>query len=139
MSEKLFTPDEVAARWGVHKATVLRLFHSGALPGVAISRGKERTTVRFRPSAVEAWERKRESMDLRRSFATRKVAEGWDRDYVKAITGHRTDKVFARSNKPSLDALRAVVEGAPSISPSTSVVKLLSNGPGLDPSTVLSA
>jgi integrase len=77
--------------------------------------------------------------DLRRSFATRKVAEGWDRDYVKAITGHRTDKVFARYNKPSLDTLRAVVEGAPSISPRTSVVKLLSNGPGLHPATVLSA
>jgi integrase len=77
--------------------------------------------------------------DLRRSFATRKVAEGWDRDYVKAITGHRTDKVFARYNKPSLDTLRAVVEGAPSISPRTSVVKLLSNGPGLHPSSVLSA
>lgn len=73
--------------------------------------------------------------DLRRSFATRKVTEGWDRDYVKAITGHRTDKVFARYNKPSLETLRAVVEG----SPRTSVVKLLSNGPGLRPSTVLSA
>lgn len=62
MGEKLFTPDEVAARWGVHKATVLRLFHNGELPGIAISRGKERTTVRFRPAAVEAWERKREKV-----------------------------------------------------------------------------
>ena len=60
MSEKLLTSQEVADRWGVHKATVLRLFHSGELPGVPISRGKERITVRFRPSAVEAWERKRE-------------------------------------------------------------------------------
>ena len=73
--------------------------------------------------------------DLRRSFATRKVAEGWDRDYVKAITGHRTDKVFARYNKPSLEMLRAVVEG----SPRTSVVKLLSNSPGRESATVLSA
>jgi excisionase family DNA binding protein len=63
VSDKLFTPDEVAARWGVHKATVLRLFHTGELPGVAISRGKERTTVRFRPAVVEAWERKREKTD----------------------------------------------------------------------------
>ena len=49
--------------------------------------------------------------DLRRSFVTRKITEGWDRDHVKAITGHRTDKVFARYNKPSLETLRAVVEG----------------------------
>jgi len=61
--------------------------------------------------------------DLRCSFATRKVAEGWDRNYLKAITGHRTDKVFARYNKPSLKTLRAVVEGAPSLSPSRSVGK----------------
>ena len=62
MSEKLLTPGDVAARWGVHKATVLRLFHNGELPGVAISRGKERVTVRFRPAIVEAWEKKREKV-----------------------------------------------------------------------------
>lgn len=39
--------------------------------------------------------------DLRRSFATRKVTEEWDRDFVKVITGHTMDKVFARNNKPS--------------------------------------
>jgi excisionase family DNA binding protein len=60
VEEKLLTPDDLATRWGVHKATVLRLFHTGELPGVTISRGKERTTVRFRPSVVEAWEKKRE-------------------------------------------------------------------------------
>jgi len=73
--------------------------------------------------------------DLRRSFVTRKVTEGWDRDHVKAITGHRTDKVFARYNKPSLETLRAVVEGAPS----TVVVPLLSHSPRREPATVLSA
>lgn len=62
MSENLLTPEDLAERWGVHKATVLRLFHNGELPGVAISRGKERTTVRFRPSVVEAWEKKREKV-----------------------------------------------------------------------------
>ena len=60
MNEKLFTPEELAERWGVHKATVLRLFHKGELPGVAISRGKERMTVRFRPAVIEAWEKKHE-------------------------------------------------------------------------------
>jgi integrase len=73
--------------------------------------------------------------DLRRSFATRKVTEGWDRDFVKAITGHTTDKVFARYNKPSLDTLRAVVEGTPR----NVVVKPLSNGSGREDKTVLSA
>jgi excisionase family DNA binding protein len=60
VSEKLLTADDIANRWGVHKATVLRLFHNGELPGVTISQGKERTTVRFRPAVVEAWEKKRE-------------------------------------------------------------------------------
>jgi hypothetical protein len=58
--EKLLTAEQVGTRWGVHKATVLRLYHDGILPGVIISRGRERMTVRFRPEAVLAWERKRE-------------------------------------------------------------------------------
>lgn len=73
--------------------------------------------------------------DLRRSFATRKVTEGWDRDFVKAITGHTTDKVFARYNKPSLDTLRAVVEGVPS----KIDVPPVSHRPGRDTKTMLSA
>ena len=73
--------------------------------------------------------------DLRRSFATRKVTEGWDRDFVKAITGHTTDKVFARYNKPSLETLRAVVEGAPSMVGVTPV----SHGSGHHTKAVLSA
>ena len=64
MSEKLLTPADLATRWGVHKATVLRLFHDGDLPGVTISRGKERTTVRFRLTVVEGWEKKREKSDV---------------------------------------------------------------------------
>jgi len=64
VSEKLWTPNELAERWGVHKATILRLFHDGELPGVAISRGKERVTVRFRPAVVEAWEKKREKVTV---------------------------------------------------------------------------
>src|SRR5262249_21330728 len=73
--------------------------------------------------------------DLRRSFVTRKVTEGWDRDHVKAITGHRTDKVFARYNKPSLETLRAVVEGTFN----SSCVTPVSHGPGLASRAVLSA
>jgi excisionase family DNA binding protein len=60
MSEKLLTASEVATRWGVHKATVLRLFHTGVLPGVAIARGRTRTVVRFRSEAIGAWEKMRE-------------------------------------------------------------------------------
>ena len=47
--------------------------------------------------------------DLRASFATRKISEGFDRDWVKMITGHRTDHVFRRYNRPSPEALRSVV------------------------------
>lgn len=63
MEEKMLTADNVASRWSLHKATVLRMFHSGVLPGVALCRGKSRTTVRFKLSAVEAFERKREAKD----------------------------------------------------------------------------
>ena len=59
-AEKLLTPDELAVRWDLHKATVLRLYHSGVLPGVALCRGKARVTVRFRLAAVVAFEQKRE-------------------------------------------------------------------------------
>ncbi len=59
-TEKLLTPEELAARWDLHKATVLRLFHDGALPGIVLCRGKTRTTVRFRLIAVQAWEKRRE-------------------------------------------------------------------------------
>ena len=58
--ETLLSPDEVAARWKVHKATVLRLYHNKLLQGVALCQGKARTTVRFRLATIEAFERKRE-------------------------------------------------------------------------------
>jgi len=47
--------------------------------------------------------------DIRATFATRKIDEGFDRDWVKMITGHRTDNVFKRYNRPSLENLRKVV------------------------------
>jgi integrase len=47
--------------------------------------------------------------DIRATFATRKIAEGFDRDWVKMITGHKTDNVFRRYNRPSLESLRRVV------------------------------
>ena len=49
--------------------------------------------------------------DLGRSFVTRKLAEGWDRDYIKTIIGHVTDKVLSRYNKPSAEQLALVVNG----------------------------
>jgi integrase len=48
--------------------------------------------------------------DIRATFATRKISEGFDRDWVKMITGHRTDNVFRRYNRPSLESLRRVVQ-----------------------------
>jgi len=47
--------------------------------------------------------------DLRATFATRKIVEGFDRDWVKMITGHKTDHVFRRYNRPSPENLKAVV------------------------------
>jgi integrase len=49
--------------------------------------------------------------DLRASFATRKIDERFDRDWVKAITGHKTDHAFKRYNRPTPDHLKAVVAG----------------------------
>jgi len=49
--------------------------------------------------------------DLRASFATRKINERFDRDWVKMITGHRTDHVFKRYNRPTPEHLKAVVAG----------------------------
>ena len=68
--------------------------------------------------------------DLRHTFVTRKVKEGWDYKRIMAITGHRTFAVFQRYNNPSEEDLQEVVANS---SPSwqdqgTSVVKLLSNG-----------
>ena len=48
--------------------------------------------------------------DIRATFATRKIAEGFDRDWIKMITGHKTDNVFRRYNRPSLESLRRVVQ-----------------------------
>jgi len=49
--------------------------------------------------------------DLRASFATRKINERFDRDWVRMITGHRTDHVFKRYNRPTPEHLKAVVAG----------------------------
>jgi integrase len=49
--------------------------------------------------------------DIRATFATRKIAAGFDRDWVKMITGHKTDHVFRRYNRPSIESLKKVVSG----------------------------
>ena len=36
------------------------------------------------------------SMDLRAVFATRKIDERFDPDWIMVITGHKTDRVFKR-------------------------------------------
>jgi hypothetical protein len=63
-AEKLFTPEEIAKRWDCHKATVLRKYNAGDLPGVVISAGATRKTIRFRPEAVENWEKKNEKCGI---------------------------------------------------------------------------
>src|SRR5437867_621936 len=52
-NEKLLTPQDLAERWGLHRASVLRLYHRGLLPGVVLFRGRGRTTARFRLAALQ--------------------------------------------------------------------------------------
>ena len=51
--------------------------------------------------------------DLRHTFVTRKVREGWDYKRIMAITGHKTFAVFQRYNNPSEEDIKAVVLAAP--------------------------
>lgn len=51
--------------------------------------------------------------DLRHTFVTRKVREGWDYKRIMAITDHKTFAVFQRYNNPSEDDLKEVVAGTP--------------------------
>lgn len=50
--------------------------------------------------------------DFRRTFITRKYAEGWDYKRIMLITGHRSMIVHDRYNKPSFASLREVVNAA---------------------------
>ena len=47
--------------------------------------------------------------DLRHTFVTRKVREGWDYKHLMAITSHRTFAVFQRCNNPTENDIKAVV------------------------------
>ena len=47
--------------------------------------------------------------DLRHTFVTRKVREGWDYKRIMTITGHQTFAVFQRYNNPNEEDFKAVV------------------------------
>jgi integrase len=47
--------------------------------------------------------------DLRHTFVTRKVREGWDFRHLMAITGHKIFAVFQRCNNQSEDDIKEVV------------------------------
>ena len=51
--------------------------------------------------------------DLRHTFITRKIWEGWDYKRIMAIAGHKTFVVFPRYNNPSEDDIKAVVLASP--------------------------
>jgi len=51
----LLTAEDLATRWQVSKAQVYRLARDGQIPTVSIGR-----YYRFRPEAIDAWERERE-------------------------------------------------------------------------------
>ena len=53
--------------------------------------------------------------DLRHTFVTRKVREGWDYKRIMSISGHKTFAVFQWYNNPSEDDLKEVVAGAPPV------------------------
>ena len=50
--------------------------------------------------------------DLRGTFVSRKLRERWDRELIKAFTGHRDDEAFRRYSRPTLEDLRSLI-GAP--------------------------
>ena len=52
--------------------------------------------------------------DIRHTFVTRKVREGWDYKRIMAITGHKTFAVFQRYNNPSEEDVKEVVAAPPS-------------------------
>jgi integrase len=64
--------------------------------------------------------------DLRHTFVTRKVREGWDYKRIMTITGHKTFRIFQRYNNPSEEDLREVVTIPPPTHTAT-VGKLLAN------------
>jgi integrase len=66
--------------------------------------------------------------DLRHTFVTRKVREGWDYKRIMAITGHKTFAVFQRYNNPTEEDLREVVTTTAHPRQNESVGKLLANG-----------
>ena len=51
--------------------------------------------------------------DLRHTFVTRKVREGWDYKHIMAITGHKTFATFQRYNNPTEEDVKAVVLANP--------------------------
>jgi len=56
----LYTPTETAEKLKVKPVTVLRLFDSGALPGVVLKQGARKRIIRFREEAVEKFISSRE-------------------------------------------------------------------------------
>jgi predicted DNA-binding transcriptional regulator AlpA len=60
VDSRLISIDDVAARWGVHRATVLRIYYRGELPAVSVGTGAKRSTLRFRLATIEAFEKQRE-------------------------------------------------------------------------------
>jgi len=47
--------------------------------------------------------------DLRHTFVTRKVREGWDYKRIMAIAGHKTFATFQRYNNPTEADIKEVV------------------------------
>jgi len=76
--------------------------------------------------------------DLRHTFVTGKVREGWDYKRIMTITGHKTFAVFQRYNNPSEEDLQEVVANTPPPWQDRPVGKLLANGRTANSKTLLS-
>jgi excisionase family DNA binding protein len=61
----LYTASEVAAKLKVKTVTVIRLFDSGALPGVVVRQGARKRVLRFREEALEEFLTSREKRGSR--------------------------------------------------------------------------
>jgi integrase len=78
--------------------------------GKAMSEGWKRA---FQTACAKAKIENLRFYDIRHTFVTRKVQEGWDYKRIMAITGHKTFATFQRYNNPSEEDVKEVVAASP--------------------------
>ena len=56
-------PKEVAEMLALSQQTILRLYRAGILPGIPVTIGKRKSTIRFHKPTIEKWLEKRSKLD----------------------------------------------------------------------------